>query len=146
VFDLHNRLENIFDRILREYTRPKQNDEDLYEDEIMTTLKTAMSSEAIRERIIFNSGFYDKKSIIYEMFPLSQKAKHAIDKLCVVRNSIAHRYSDDDQRFKYYKKNIIHNAGGMATFIVHCITATREVLSWEIRLLDAIKKAETDLG
>lgn len=127
------------------YTRPKQKDEDLYEDEIMNALKITNSPEAIRERVIFYLGFNEKKLRIYDIFSLSQKARNAIDKLSVVRNSIAHRYCEDDERFKYFKKNIFHNSGSMATFLVHCITAMEEVLSWETRLLDAIDKAEKDL-
>lgn len=146
VVTLHNRFEDIFDRILRVYTRPKQKDEDLFEDEIMNSLKINTTPEIIRKKLIFNLGFNEKKLIIYDLFRLSKNAKNVIDKLCVIRNSIVHRYNEDDKRFKYIKKNVIFSGGGMATFLMHCIVAMREVLSWETRLLHAIDKAEKELN
>lgn len=146
VFVFHNKLEDIFDRILRSYTRPKQKDEWIFSDEIMSALKIKSTPEDIRQKLIFKLGFNDKKKIIYDLFPLSKDAKNVIDRLNIVRNSIAHRCNEDDESFKYIKKNVLTNSAGMASFLMHCNTAIGEVLSWETQLLDAIDKAEKELN
>ena len=76
--ELQNRLENIFDRIIRCYIRSKQKDEDLYDAEIVKNLnniKNALTPEEVRHHIVFSLGFFEKKLLVYKLFKLAKHTK-----------------------------------------------------------------------
>ncbi len=146
ILRLQNKIEDIFDRILRCYTRPKQKEEYLYDDEIMKEMKVQKDPEMIRKEIILNLGFAEKKSLIYKTFKISAKTKQIIDKLNEVRNAIAHRYSERDRRFLYKQKNILDDDKALKIFLYDCLLGVNEILEVDTKLLDAIDRAEKELG
>jgi len=146
VFYLQNKVEDVFDRILRCYTRPKQKDEYLYEHEIMKEIAVSKDSETIRAEIIFNLGFAEKKSLVYKTFKISRQTRQVIDKLNEIRNAVAHRYSEEDKRFFYNHKNILTDYKALRGFFEDCLTGVNEIFNLDTKLLDAVDKAEKGLG
>ncbi|MFH1875331.1 MAG: hypothetical protein ABH865_00380 [Candidatus Omnitrophota bacterium] len=146
IIQLQNRVEDIFDRILRTYTRPKQKEEYLYNDEIMKDTAAKFTPEEVRNLIIFNLGFSEKKNLIFKLFKVSKSTKTIIDKLNEMRNAIAHRYSEDDKRFIYKEKNVLHDPNTLINFFRDNFEGIIEILEIETKLLDAIDKAEGELG
>lgn len=146
ILRLQNWTEDIFDRILRCYTRPKQKEEYLYDDEIMGEMIAQKDSETIRREIIFNLGFAEKKSLIYKTFKISAQTRQIIDKLNEVRNAIAHRYSENDKRFFYKQKNILGNDSALRRFLYDCMAGIDEILKLDTKLLNAIDRAEKEFS
>jgi len=146
IIKFHNKLEDIFDRILRNYIRPRQKDEDLYNDDIMKALKLRNDPEKVRHDIIFNLDFIAKKNILHKMFGLPKKTREFIEKLNNMRNGIAHRYAEEDQRFLYHKKSIFSDKSALEQFVVEYGQVVNDILSLDTNLLDAIDKTEEKYG
>lgn len=146
IIELQNNVEDIFDRILRSYTRPKQKEEYLYDDEIIQDTTAQITPEEVRSKIIFNFGFAEKKNLIYKLFKVSKSTKTIIDKLNEMRNAIAHRYNENDKRFLHKKKNVLHDLDSLVNFFNNSLEGIIEILEIETKLLNAIDKAEDELG
>ncbi|MBU1044512.1 MAG: hypothetical protein KJ915_08990 [Candidatus Omnitrophica bacterium] len=144
IMAIHNLTENVFDRIIRCYVRPKQKDESLYDDAVITYCNTKLCPEEVRGYIIFNFGFEEKKNLIHKVFGLSKKTKNLIEKLNVIRNAIAHRYDENDQRYFYKKQNVVENCSVLVMFIEDYFLALKEILRIDTRLLDGLDKAEKE--
>ncbi len=145
IIGLQNRVEDIFDRILRSYTRPKQKYQYMYDNEINQSIAVQLSPEDVRSQIISNFGFGDKKNLIYKLFKIPKIMRTVIDKLNEIRNAIAHRYSRDDKRFVYKGKNVLCDLNELP-FLNDVFEGINELLAIETKLLDAIDKAEDELG
>lgn len=146
IIGLQNKVEDIFDRILRSYTRPKQKEEYLFDDEVIQDATAQLAPEEVRSQIIFNFGFAEKKNLVYKLFKVSKSTKTIIDKLNEMRNAIAHRYNENDKRFLYKKKNVLHDLDSLVNFFNDSLEGVIEILEIETKLLDAIDKAEDKLG
>jgi len=143
---LQDCLENVFDRMLRCYIRPKQKDEWMFDDEIEKSIRSESSPEKVRDHLIFNFGFAEKKALIYRLFKPPKHTKRIIDKLNALRNAIAHRYDENDKRFVYNGKNILHDHGTLIKFCNDCVVAVNDILDIDTNLLDTIDRAEKKLG
>ena len=146
VIGLQNEIEDAFDRILRCYIRPKNNDDEyLYDDEIMKLTKAKIKPEEVRKSIIFNLGFAEKKALIFRLFHITKTTREIINKLNEVRNAIAHRYEENDKRFIYNGRNILLDLNTMVYFFADCFVSGNEIFDIDTNLLDAIDKAEQEL-
>ena len=146
IMRMHNWYEDVFDRILRSYIRPRQKDEWIYDDDIIKMLKARLTPEETRHIIIFNLGFIDKKNVIHKLFGLSKKARDLIEKLNRLRNAIAHRYSKESRHFFYNGQNILDNPKVLDLFAYDYFKILEEILKIETALLDALDKEEKKYG
>jgi len=142
---LQDKLENTFDRILRNYIRPKHKDEFLFDDEIKKCSCAGMTPEEVRNFVIFNLEFARKKKLIYKLFKIDTNTRKCIDKLNELRNAVAHRYEEDAKRFKFDGKNMLHHYPTMIKFLTDAIKAICNVQEIDTLLMDTIDKVEKEL-
>ena len=145
IMRLHNCLEDVFDRIIRSYIRPKQKDEWMYSDEVINSLNAKLLPEDVRNYIVFNLSFFEKKNLIHKLFGITKSTREFIEILNCMRNAIAHRYAEDDVRFCYKKQNILQNYVTLKIFITDYFHVLGEILKIDTKLLDALDKAEKAL-
>jgi hypothetical protein len=63
-----------------------------------------------------------------------------------MRNGIAHRYEENHSRFFYKGKSILYNYSSLVKFLIDCSRALNEISDLVTDTLDAIDKAEKELG
>ena len=136
IIRLHNMMEDRFDKIIRFYTKPFPQNKAFYPNNMPIKLRVKLTPEQVLHDVVFNLDFLAKKNLIHKAFGLSKSFRELIEKLNSMRNAIAHRYSENDKRFIYHGKNILHDSIALVKFINNYCQCYEEILKIDERLDD----------
>ena len=136
IIKLHNMMEDRFDKIIHFYTKPFSKNKDSYPNNMLIKSRVKLTPEQVLDDVVFNLDFLVKKNLIHKAFGLSKSFRELIEKLNGMRNAIAHRYSENDKRFIYHGKNILHDSIALVEFINNYCQCYEEILKIDERLDD----------